>query len=595
MGVLLRDKWFRLMAFPVFLLGVAVVLMLPKIWLRTPADFDPEIRVSWLDLIQSRSLKKSAIRHDEAGRIREAIHSWNGAIINDPGDPDLARGGVRSVLRQKSPSDEHIGFGFQRLMWLLRLTETNRVDAELAVEFLSRFELDTYVVRSVATRADELSDGSAKSYLRSLYRSGDYVGFDNYWTSREAAFEKDPELKLYRSAWMAVHGPPITLTAGRAQLRDALASSDRRLLAARLQLQVAFLLQDLSSFEEALRVLEDAHLDRPSDNALYWRLIWGLGRREKATELARNYTRPPATAEEAVGMALSFETLGMREYAVGFLNRYQQTLGYSPQVWLQQLRMLQEMKDWQRIRELALAMRTSPLIGTLLDGYSYYAQGLAESRLGRTDAARGSLTRATELDLPDEQLALSVALSLRAEGYPALASKMMQKLEGRFGENVNFWLQLTMAAFESRDEELLIRSARRAHELNPKSPITINNYAAVLLATRTDPEEALKLTLSVTLDRPADRDAELNYILALLQNQRINDAEERLLSMNTLQLGPVQSSVYHLAWFELHVLRQEHSRARLSHSRIDQDLLVPVQAAWLQARFRELPELSMNH
>ncbi len=593
-GVLLKDRWFRLAAVLVLILGVTVGLMLPKIWLTTPEGFEPEIRISWLDVLQARSLKKTAERHAEAGQMSESIYAWKSAVANDPGDPELLRAGIRTILSVRAPTEENLGFGFQRLMWLLRLTQTNRVDAELAVEFLGRYDLDSYLARAVESQASELSDPSAGRYLKSLYRSGRFVDFQTYWESRRELFEKDKELRLYQAAWLAVHGPPLTLQSGRQELREATRDPEFRVLAARLSLAVHRTLLDVAGFEDALRLLEDNHLNLPSDHALHWQLLWSVGQGERAKELASVYSTPPKTADQAVALVGGFERLGMLEYGADFLDKYKQTLGYSPELWFQQYRLLSRLRQWQRMRGLANAMRSSPLVNSVLYGFSFYVEGIAEARLGRRDMADRAMKRVPELSMPDERVALSVAYSLRDEGYPELASTMLSKLQEEFADQVEFWLQLTMVAFESRDQPLLIRAAERAYELNPNSLATVNNYAGVLLATRSDPAEAVKLTLMLLLQRPNDTNARLNHVLSLLQNQRLEEASSMLLSINTLQLDPVQTSVYHFAWFELNTRRENYPMARASYVRVDKQRLVPVQAQWMDSQLSKFPDTATD-
>src|SRR5438105_4349092 len=58
--ILLLEKWFRL-AFLLFLAVFAgALLFLPKIWVASPKDFLPVVKVSLLDRFQTWSLKRSA-------------------------------------------------------------------------------------------------------------------------------------------------------------------------------------------------------------------------------------------------------------------------------------------------------------------------------------------------------------------------------------------------------------------------------------------------------------------------------------------------------------------------------------------------------
>src|ERR1041384_7603305 len=77
--LILFNGWFQLSFGLVFLLFVAGLLYLPKIWRVSPSGFLPVIRISWLDMTQNWSLKRSARKYMASRDFALAAKSWEGA------------------------------------------------------------------------------------------------------------------------------------------------------------------------------------------------------------------------------------------------------------------------------------------------------------------------------------------------------------------------------------------------------------------------------------------------------------------------------------------------------------------------------------
>src|SRR5262245_27447373 len=93
--LILYETWFRVAFFGVLLLIPLGLLFILKVWRITPADFQPVVKISGLDLVQARSLRGTALQQAASGRFEEAVQSWRIAIANNPGDPELFRGALR--------------------------------------------------------------------------------------------------------------------------------------------------------------------------------------------------------------------------------------------------------------------------------------------------------------------------------------------------------------------------------------------------------------------------------------------------------------------------------------------------------------------
>ena len=58
--LVLFNTWFQLAFGALVLVAVFIALYLPKIWLVSPDQFRPEVKVSGLDLTQNWALKRTA-------------------------------------------------------------------------------------------------------------------------------------------------------------------------------------------------------------------------------------------------------------------------------------------------------------------------------------------------------------------------------------------------------------------------------------------------------------------------------------------------------------------------------------------------------
>jgi tetratricopeptide (TPR) repeat protein len=588
--VFVFDHWFGVAVLLFLSLMVFLGLFLPKIWTQTPDDFNPVIKVSGLDLLQARSLRRTAEKEAAAGRVEEAVQAWRSAVINNAADLENLRGSLRFVAGQKNPSKAHLEFGVNQSFWLMRLSKTNQMDLELAMDLMTRYGLNDYVVRLGKATEDRLTPASSELLTRSYFEMGQMQDFDRLWRLNEARFAVNPELMVYRNAWLANWGPPGTLQAGREALRAARNDPRLRLLASRLQLQVSFAMQDVTTYGQVLPELEEENQTRITDHCWHWMLITALGGREEARERAKNFTGVPASPMEARTLGTTYALLGLEEAASKLLTDQLRVFAFDPELWLLQVRNLMNLKDWSELRSLAAAMRSEAALQLALEGYSHFVETMAEHHLERPDAARAAAERLARSTLPSAGMARDVARQVRDVGYPDVSQRLLQEVEEAFKDDPDYWFERTVSAFLANEPDALIQAAEKGYQLNPDNPSIVNNYAASLLMSRRRPPEALKLTENLLRVRGASPDAQLNHALALIQNDRLTEAEALLRGMNTLNLGVGETSVYHMAWFEIHLARKDWKLARAAFAQIDPRRLVSLQAKWLEEKYGSIPD-----
>jgi len=360
-------------------------------------------------------------------------------------------------------------------------------------------------------------------------------------------------------------------------------------LAHQMQLVVSFALNDIPAYQNSLAWLAEQHADQVRDHVSHWQLLVNNGRRAEAQSLAKSFSRPPGSAADAVGMARVFGLLELDEYAVEFLGNHVAEFGYSPQMWVQLAQQHIRLKQWTELRALALRLRNAPELRGQLEGYSQFLTGLGESRLLRPDAADKAFSKAVTGQYSDSLIAFNVATEMTRLGYPSYGKRLLQTLESKFGDKAEFWFHLTGAAYEARDMAVLSTAAQRAWELDPKKIAHVNNYAAVLLVTRQKPEQAIQLSMQLLAAEPENNDRKVNHVLALLQNQRLDEAEKLLKSLNPAGLNLNEGAIANYGWFELHIRRGEKELARRRYPTIERSQLLQPQLDWMDAEFKKLP------
>ena len=590
--VLLYDLWFRIAAVLVLLVFVLLVVLLPKIWTSTPSDFLPVVKVSGLDKVQAGALRRSAEKLTAAAKFPEALIAWRSASQNDPGNPELARGSLRMLLAQPQVDKDDLGFGVDRSFWLLRLTHTNLADLALAVRFMHHAGLDDLAVQLADSRVEELPADAQADMLVVNFRLGRMERFAAIWQQHASQFTNSDILRLYLTAWRAAWGPPVTLQSARVALQAAQTGSAPGLvpLAHRLQLSVSSALGDLETYERSLTWLEEHHLDRVNEHINHWHLLVISGRRDQAQALARSFSQPPDGPTDAANMAGIYLKLGLDDYAVEFLEKQIQEFAYYPNLWVLLAQQQVRLKHWDELRNLAVTLRNTSQLRGQLDGYSQYISGLADLKLGRTEAAAAAFAKVPTQQLGDSLVAYSVARDLLHLGYSEISSKMLQKLEADYGGKSTFWFDLTSAAYEARDMDVLSTAARKAWELEPNRIDLINNYAAVLIVLRQRPDEAVKLTLTLLTSQPNRAEFRINHALVLLQNGRLDEAENVLKSVNPARLNVNESAVVDYAWFELNIHRGNFAAAKKIYPTIQRTQFLQPQLDWLDAEYKKIPE-----
>ncbi len=587
--MLLFKIWFRIIFLCLVLLVIFLPLFLPKIWTTSPPDFMPVIKVSGLDLAQAWSLKRSARRAAAEGHLNEANYSWSAAIANNPADPESIRSLLKNILRSEKPEPRYLSSAIGQSLWLLRLTQTNQMDLELAIKLYEKHRFSDLLLRVLAPFADRLNAWQEAAYLKALFNQGRLKEFAERWDQGKRGPANDAELALCRTAYLAGWGPGAEAGAARERLSAALLDPELRVLANHLNLVVQAQLGDATGFGESLQRLEQWHADTLLDQVGYWRLLAAAGRKAEAIEMAQAYPHVPVSSVETVRLAEIYVSLGLPDYAQQVLRRFASRFGHSPEVWMTYAHILIQAQSWAELRAVAIEIRQQEGVRDTLEGYSFYLEGKAELGEGRAPTAEIAFRKAGQHTYEIRSLGLIIAEDLTKLGYPAIAREILLPLEAYFKDSIEYWGTAFTAALALKNAAWVLKASARTYDLKPSDITFVNRYAAALLLNRTRPEEAVKLTLQLVSAYPSSLASVINHSLALLLNQRTREARALLANINADRLTPAESASYYLALFEVFYNLQEYDQAWRMSDRIERQHLFPTQVKWLESLHKQMP------
>lgn len=588
---IVNERNFRWAAGVMIVALILVGISLPAIWRTTPPDFRPIIRVSLLSLLESRSLGKTARKLDAEGKTEDAIVTWRQALFKNLGDRENQVGLLKTLIHQRTPDPKWMSLGVGQAVWTLRLSNGAKEDRILAGQFFARYEMHDYVWKSLKPISAELTDGQAAFYLKSCFLTRNFSDFESTIQRYPGAKAADPELAVYEAAWAAGWGPPSGVFKGKKDLAMARNQAATLVIANRLQLMVSELEYDYPTFSEALKALRDFHVDRPLDHVGEWRLLSAIGRTDEARELARTYSTPPTQTLELRTMFEGLLRLGLKEYAVEFMQKYLPTLGTDRDLWPLQAQLLLELGRWDDLRVMAIDLRTAHPELELI-GYAWFLEGLVDLRNHLPNQAAYSFGRIPERPIGDPLLGFVVARQLVQLGFPKIAEATLANLERTAGGTADYWYNVTTAALAAGQFDVAAQAAEKAYQMQPDHPATQMNYAAALLTLRTNSSLAAQLTFRLLKDQPDNPSFLINHILALLQNDRIGEADGKIGQVATNKLDGPGISSFALAVFELRYRQERPQEALDAYRRIQFRFLQAPQSNWVESVHRKLSDSS---
>ncbi len=573
-----KFRWALIACLVIFLvMGV----MLPKLYTTSPPDYDHTVKVSGLDMLQAASLRRSAKAAEAGGGLNDAIPIWLAALANNQASVESVRGFVGALTRQPIPDRAWLAHGRWQSLSLLRLTRTNAADLDLAVRFHALYDQHEWVVAALEKSDAPVGPSTTTAYLEALFLSGRMEKFAQAWNQRGSSVAGDTAAALYHAAWQAGWGPAGEAPSGRARLESALADATSRHLALRLLVRVHHKTLDIASFEKRLAELADLHHDTIKDHMLHWQLLEVVGRKADAAALARSYTARPQTPGEAEQLLAVFTRLGLYNEGLQFLGQQMDDFKQHPVIWVRMGELLAAGKLWDHIRSMALELRQDERLKEVLGNYGWFLLGVAERGLGHPGLAKDAFDQFVALPPPNPMVSFQSAVTLNRLGYPESAAVLLKRLESVAGADIAFWKQVQLAAFESRQAELLLAACEKVYAMAPDT-VSMSNLAAALLMMRERPADAVQLTLDVIGRAPNSRIAQVNHALALVQNGRTADSERILRSVSATGMSDGDLTMLAFSWFQCHLQAGRTNEAVTVAEKVDLRHLFPPQVQWFE-------------
>ncbi|HEV8544405.1 MAG TPA: hypothetical protein VGR78_18605 [Verrucomicrobiae bacterium] len=586
--LVLFNGWFQLSFGFALSIVIAGALYLPKIWRVSPPGFLPIVQISWLDMTQNWALKRSARQHMAARDFERAAKSWEGAIAQNPADPEALRGYMKNCLNIAQPEKHMLVAAGSQVPWLLRLTQTNLADLELIARVSEHFEWYETIARYVAPSVDQVSPSAQAAYIKALFREHRIREFEQR-LARHGKNLSDPELPLYRLAWTAGWGSGDDRSQAGQALKREIQGGKQNVLAARLYMDACANRSNLQGYGECLEQLSTRAEATANDHATYWDLLAANGRKDQAIKLAQAFSTPPASAMELVHLAQSYDSLGLPDQARDLLKRFTPGFRQSPTVWALYASLLEKEKNWPELRELGVKMRADATARNILWGYGYMLEGRAEYEQDRKSMAEIAFGRAAECGYDFPSIGILVARELTRLRSTKNALKILSGLEPSLASDFNYWDAVFQTAYAAQDSALVLKASEHSYALKPGDFTIRNRYAAALMLNRSNPDEAIRLTLDLYSKFPRSAATAINHSCALLLNERAGEARDLLEKIQPNTLGPTEASAYYLALFEAYHALKLWDLAWKMSDKIATAALFPAQQKWLEDRRKEMP------
>ena len=588
--LLLFNFWFQLAFGAAVFLAIFIALYVPKIWKASPAHFLPVVKISGLDKTQNWALKRNARKAAAARDFKRASQSWEAAVAQNPADQSALRGFLMNSLNLENPDRQLFRSAVSQMTWLLRLSQTNTADVQLAAKICEKFQWHD-VAAFCLGNIKELPREAEAVYLKALFHQGRLREFQEKYETSKGRLQ-DREIFLYALALQA-GGTGLAAEGAERELMQAARSGEHSHLATRLHMVACGEKGELEGYSRNLHNLALYNQDKVADHAAYWILLNRRGRTAEAKQLAEAFTRAPTSATETVRLADAYFQLGMLDAAREVLKKTGPMFAQSPEVWLAYAAVLEQLADWPGMRAIALQIREEMASRDTLWGYAYYLEGRAELAEKRVSSAERAFEKAVESSYEIPPLGFAVAREMTKLKYPALALKLYEPLARSFENDTRFWEGYFEAAYAIQDGEKVLAASEHCYRLNPRDTNARNRYAAALLVNRSKAEEAIKLTIQLVANFPNSLAAKVNHAFALLLNQRSQEALALLESINVAALSANEASDYYLALFEAYHNLQRWDEVERVRGKIVTSTLFQPQREWLKQKISQIPSRQM--
>lgn len=588
--LLYYSRWLRLGVFTVLCILIIVPLGITKIWRVTPEGFTPSIKISLLDTLQSWSLRRGALKAMASNEFDDAVDAWHSSIANNPTNENYQREYFQVLMDhdlRKTKTRQAVQNGF----WYLHLTQTNHTALEIITDVFNFYHLHEINRQLLAQHQHDLTAKMEAKYLKSLFHMGNIGAFRTYLERMDPSrFEEDFELSLYQCAYMSIWGGAHSALPYVETLRSSLDHPKHASLAHSLNMQVSMERGEIASFKRSMDYMITRGVDRLIHHMQYWNLLVEHGQKDQAIDHLKRYNLPPNSATDVVRFADFASSLGEKDLASQYLRTYALDFGYYEPVWIAYANNLIDQNDWHGLNQAALHARRNPYASSTLKGFTFFMEGRAALGEQKYDRAEKLMAKAATFDYGIPSIGLYLGRKLGDLGFSSEAMMILQQSQSELMDETLFWETVFPLANAMGDTEKLLEAAENMYRLNSHRKKYRNNYAALLLSTRSKLEIAVSLTRELLNEstpkrhthRASYQAALINHALALALNHRYEEAVEHLKLISRDSLLPEFEAGYHLAWFEVAMRMKDFDVARSHGLLVQKEQLLPADRLWYE-------------
>lgn len=586
--LLLTSVWFRLA-----LLGVLVVVlgiggvMIPFIKV-TPEGVSPVVHTSGLSLFQAHRLRGNAEALTKAEAFEEADYFWRASLRKNPGSITTARAALENALKAESQDLEWLAASVQYAHHYLNLTQTNDTAVALVADFCSARGLTSMISGLLETRKGSLSPTQEAMLLKAYFQERRFAEFIDHWQDAAQGAKADEEVALYYAAYQAGWGGVDESVDALRRLRNvAEGEGELAPVARKLLLSVYGQNRDVDAYGEMLAAVRAEGEDSHYHHAVYWVLLFESSRpnvaRHQAEDYWANLVREPVTSASELGViGRAYSQIGLPKRSLDLFKSLGENFKASTDYWSAYGSVLVSLEDWDELRVIALKIRNDAYDHRVLRAYSYFLEGLAEAGQERVYNAGRAFDMVIETEAPlSMSQSLDMAWQVYGIGYPEIAVKLVSNYRADLERNLRYWEITFASAYKLKRADLILEASKRMMAIEPNNVVSLNNYAAALLVERDRPEEAIRYTLQLYSRDRSNVGFMINHALALLQNERLAEAESILRGIDMSVVRPELATSIGLGWFELYVATGDTTKAKQALLDVNESHLFPEQKDWL--------------
>jgi tetratricopeptide (TPR) repeat protein len=570
---------------------IAIPAVMVRAWRVTPQHVTPIIHISLLDFLQARSLERSAVMASEAGQMNQARHAWRAAIANHPGHLPTLRQYLAFLIHtppQESTARDTLEYG----KWLLQLNPGKQDEAVLFAEACYVQGLYLEALETLLPFQTSLGD-AARGLLLKVSMLARRIDFCDELMANPEFFptKKDDCFNLLHLAYQVIRGSLNTTQDPPQMWHTQFEQAAHQVLAHQLHLLISEFQGLPQSYRASLDYLQSMGRDHVADHLRYWELLCRLGRYQEATHSMEVFGEDPRSIGETLWYVQIAQDLGLEEVALRLLRAQAPLYPRSPLLWIRLAQELEQAGRWDAMRREALGVREASRHLTALKDLSYYMEARAAHADQRYQTA-DQYVRLLEHDLtPWPSMAVLIGKGLCRMGHAAKALNLIEPglKQASARNDPALWSLVLHARCTMGSRIGLVAAASQLHRINPQNTYFRDQYIALLLSERREPNKVLLMTHAVI--NPSNRclpRGALHHARALMLNHRFEEAGRYLEGLDPTQLNRTDREAYYLARFEHALGRQDFAMARQEATRITAPLLWPGDAAFLASALSTL-------